>query len=63
MRSLTRSFTPARLFGALALVMSAAIAMGACTDGTTPDCSGNPSPCGYEQPPVADAASQGEGGG
>jgi hypothetical protein len=46
----------------LAFVVSAfvCIALDACTDGTTPDCSGNQNPCGYEQP---DAASQAESGG
>ena len=34
----------------------------ACTDGTTPDCSGNPSPCGYDLPAPADAGSQSDGG-
>ncbi|HXN32172.1 MAG TPA: hypothetical protein VN894_09930 [Polyangiaceae bacterium] len=40
--------------------------LAACADGTTPDCSGNPSPCGYDQPATGgdDASSDlGEGGG
>jgi hypothetical protein len=47
------------------LVTLACAAFGACTDGTTPDCSGNPSPCGYPQTPdsAGDAASQPDGGG
>jgi hypothetical protein len=40
-----------------AVVVCAGIAVAAavagCTDGTTPDCSGNPSPCGYPQAPGA----------
>jgi hypothetical protein len=38
-------------------------AFGACTDGTTPDCSGNPSPCGYQQPLEAASTSEADGGG
>jgi hypothetical protein len=36
-----------------------------CTDGATPDCSGNPSPCGYPLPStgVDDAAIEADGGG
>jgi hypothetical protein len=47
------------------LVTLACSAVGACTDGTTPDCSGNPSPCGYPQSPdsAGDAASPPDGGG
>jgi hypothetical protein len=47
------------------LLTLACPAFGACTEGTTPDCSGNPSPCGYPQPPdrAGDAASPPDGGG
>ena len=41
------------LVGALvcmSLVTLAIALVGACTDGTTPDCSGSPSPCGYAPP-------------
>ena len=45
-------------------IVVAAVLAG-CTDGTTPDCSGNPSPCGYEQAPgtggAADSAPNGAG--
>ena len=46
----------------VALVTVASSAFVACTDGTTPDCSGNPSPCGYELPAPANTASQTDGG-
>jgi hypothetical protein len=41
----------------------ASVVLDACTDGTTPDCSGNPSPCGYDLPSEVDAASQADNGG
>jgi hypothetical protein len=57
-----------RLLGVLAcagLDALACAALGACTEGTTPDCSGTPSPCGYGQPPdtAGDAASEADSGG
>jgi hypothetical protein len=47
------------------LVTLASAAFGACTEGMTPDCSGNPSPCGFAQPPDAagEATSEPDGGG
>jgi hypothetical protein len=48
--------------GLMALVAALASALDGCTEGTTPDCSGNPSPCGYPQAPETDAADQAEGG-
>ena len=52
------------LLGAIAVGLGTAALssmLEACTQGTTPDCSGNPSPCGYQQPPEAGAADQTEG--
>jgi hypothetical protein len=46
----------------VALVAVALSAFVACTEGTTPDCSGNPSPCGYDLPAPANAGSQTDGG-
>jgi hypothetical protein len=62
---MTRSRARYSLYGlALAATMVlACAAFVACTDGTTPDCSGNPSPCGYQQPPDAASASEADGGG
>ena len=45
--------------------IAVAAALAGCTDGTTPDCSGSPSPCGYEQPTgtpdASDSAPNGAG--
>ncbi len=57
-----------RLVGLLTcagLVTVACSMFAACSDGTTPDCSGNPSPCGYDQAFTGhdDALGEVDGGG
>jgi hypothetical protein len=61
--------TPATMTrGVLPLAVAATVAcaaLGGCVDGTTADCSANPSPCGYPQPSTAmgDDAGDADGGG
>jgi hypothetical protein len=56
---------PLHVLASAGMVIVACAAFGACTEGTTPDCSGNPSPCGYYQPleGAATDASDTDGGG
>jgi hypothetical protein len=62
---MTRSVArhPWRMLAVAAAMVVACAAFCACTEGTTPDCSGNPSPCGYQQPPDAGPTSEADGGG
>jgi hypothetical protein len=62
---MTRSVArhPLHVLALAATMVVACAAFSACTDGTTPDCSGNPSPCGYQQPPDAGSTSDDGGGG
>lgn len=45
-RTMTRGVLP---LAAAAAVAFAALGIGGCADGATPDCSGDPSPCGYPE--------------